>query len=1003
MDGMAEKAAFWLRRDPEGTWRIKNINSALASLCGYRAAELTDQPLVRVWSNVGPAFIGFCTRVAVHGMPDVVEYWVTTPKGEQCLRMVVAPDVDAPSRQLLATVTDLTLDRLQQRRQEDVLVTVKDVLWSMSVPELSMDFIGRSVTANFGYTVEEFMADPHLWEHIVHIDDREKTRQAIEYAILSGYIDHEHRVVLDNGEVRWIRNRMRAVRDKSGKTIRLDGAATDITDRKTTLGSPLVADDSLYYRHVVNQQMDPVIRYRLDLTVTFCNAAYANLYGKEPVDLIGKKLSEIIDPSELPHIYRFMDELKLGLGPVQSELRKVMPDGSIRWIRWTDVLSAATEGQEAEVQAVGHDITDRKEIEAALKESRKRFSLAATGMNDGIWDWDLLREEIWFSGRLKEQLGYEDEELPNDLQVWKELIDPEDYEAMQQQIEAYRAGQLDRIDIVQRYRNKEGAIVHIHCRAVGDRDANGEVIRLVGANTDVTRLIQAESRLKDAIDVISDGFVLFDPNDRIILHNDQFLYTPALREHGDLTGVSFTEIAHYFAMAEITDIKARQDPRSWIEWRIHRHKNPPADGYEQQLTDGRWIRIIERRTAEGGYVGIWTDITALKQAEIRLREAIESINEGFLLLDHDMKVVMCNDRLRQLYPISGVMLKPGALLMDVLRYAAEHGEYPGVTDIETFLTESLSLLRPDKPIVYERALAGGRWVLASQRRSTNGDIVGVRTDITSQKQREAELHAARNAADEANAAKSRFLAHMSHELRTPLNAILGFADVMRKGVFGKVEEPKYQQYLTFIYESGHHLLSLINDILDISKVEAGKRELQLEKIDAATLIDACLQVVAGLAKSKQVYLRYRIEPDAQYFSGDLRAVKQIIINLLSNAVKFTPPNGEVKAEVSKSNAYTIIEVSDTGIGMEEANIAKAFDPFGQIDSDLARTTEGTGLGLALVKSLVELHHGRIEVESAPNLGTMIRVFLPSDPALERSSQPTIFYRPSRKEPELNQT
>lgn len=983
---MTEKPFLKVQSTIPGEWRVLHASQAFLSLSQYDWEILKGNCIQKLWGKVGQKIGKFLSCVSTSGLPDTAEYWLEVPKGVRCYRLVAAPTHGGI---IVITMSDLTDERLVQNLDQLLALETKQVLWAMTLPDLRMDYVSASITPLFGYSQVEMTQDPYRWQHITHIDDRELVRQSIETVLRVGQYTIEHRIVLDNGEIRWIRNKLYVARDDEGKPARIVGALTDITGERNLYNS---REEQSVFHLVVNEQMDPVLRYKPDLMVTFCNASYAALYSKKPEDLVGTSMQSFVNPQEIQAIRDATDELLENGLSLQTELPKILPDGTVRWYRWTDILTVNPDSGEQEIQTVGHDISKQKETEIALKESRTRFSLATIGMNDGIWDWDFNKGEIWFSARFKEQLGFDDEHLkgPDTL---KELMDPDDYLATEEQIEQLRKGNIDRLDIVQRYRHKKGHIIHIHCRAVGDRNETGELVRLVGANTEVTRIIQAESRLRDAIEVISDGFVLFDPDDRVVLHNEQFLYTPALKEmSANLIGVTFREIAEKFAKAAVTDVAALSSPEAWIAWRIARHENPPSEGYEQQLTDGRWLRIIERRTAEGGYVGIWTDITALKQAEIRLRIAIESINEGFMLLDDNMKVVMCNDRLRQLYPISGALLKPGASLKEVLRYAAAHGEYPGIENVDAFVEESMQILRPERPIVYERALADGRWVLASQRRTSNGDIVGVRTDITSQKQREAELNAARNAADQANAAKSRFLAHMSHELRTPLNAILGFTDVMRKGVFGEVVEPRYKQYLGFIYDSGHHLLSLINDILDISKVEAGRRELYVERIDIAGLCDACMQVVATQALTRNVQVRHVIGGEGAFFFADLRAMKQIIINLLSNAVKFTPAGGKVILSVNVRDDQTVISIEDTGIGMDEADILKAFDPFGQIESDLARETEGTGLGLALVKSLVELHHGRIEVESAINFGTKITLIIPKNLKYEATNLPLISYR-----------
>jgi len=239
------------------------------------------------------------------------------------------------------------------------------------------------------------------------------------------------------------------------------------------------------------------------------------------------------------------------------------------------------------------------------------------------------------------------------------------------------------------------------------------------------------------------------------------------------------------------------------------------------------------------------------------------------------------------------------------------------------------------------------------------------------------LKRARIAAEDSNRAKSRFLAHMSHELRTPLNSIVGFADIMRAGLFGPIEPERYRDYVELIHNSGALLLSLINDVLDMSKIEAGKMELQVQPVEAAPLAESCRAMVAGMARDSSVVLKVEIDSDCPEVHADERAAKQMIINLLSNAVKFTPAGGIVTLKFRNLGAAGVaISVEDNGIGMTPAELEKAMQPFGTVDSELARQRKGTGIGLTLVKSLVELHGGTLDLASEKGKGTTATITLP---------------------------
>jgi signal transduction histidine kinase len=246
-------------------------------------------------------------------------------------------------------------------------------------------------------------------------------------------------------------------------------------------------------------------------------------------------------------------------------------------------------------------------------------------------------------------------------------------------------------------------------------------------------------------------------------------------------------------------------------------------------------------------------------------------------------------------------------------------------------------------------------------------------------ERTAELKAALDLADEANRAKSRFLATMSHELRTPLNAIIGFSQFMTQEALGPLGDPRYREFSTDIHSSGHHLLRLINDILDISKIESGAATLDEGRVGLRDLADECRRMIRPLADAKSIVLDCDGAAVDIEIVADRTKLKQVLINILNNAVKFTPAEGRVTfAAVANAEKGVVLTVSDTGIGMSAEEIPRALEPFTQLDSALSRTQEGTGLGLPLAKMLAELHGGFLDVRSAPGKGTTVTVRLPAE-------------------------
>ena len=266
---------------------------------------------------------------------------------------------------------------------------------------------------------------------------------------------------------------------------------------------------------------------------------------------------------------------------------------------------------------------------------------------------------------------------------------------------------------------------------------------------------------------------------------------------------------------------------------------------------------------------------------------------------------------------------------------------------------------------------------ASRTIGAPAEIVAVTRDISERKRHERALEAARDAALDASRAKSRFLANMSHELRTPLNAIIGFSEIMTREMFGSIG-PRYQEYSRLIHESGAHLLELINSVLDMSKIEAGKFELSEEMFDLEETAESAVRFLKIPAERAGVVLALSVQPGARLVFADRRAIKQILVNLLSNGVKYTPPGGEVRvaAQVSQDGRGIEITVTDTGTGISQADLERLGKPFEQVENAETRAKEGTGLGLALVKSLAAMHGGEAVLTSALGEGTRVTVQLP---------------------------
>jgi two-component system cell cycle sensor histidine kinase PleC len=459
------------------------------------------------------------------------------------------------------------------------------------------------------------------------------------------------------------------------------------------------------------------------------------------------------------------------------------------------------------------------------------------------------------------------------------------------------------------------------------------------------------------------------------------------------------------------------DLRAIVDRHLRDGKTHFDQSFRMRHTDGHWIGMRlrghvtrEKETGEPYLTAIAAveqqDHSASPDANARLRDAVETISEAFVLWDNQNRLLMCNSKYQQFHGLPDAAIRPGTTYEAVIASAAD----PVIRKRIKVDGDG------EDSCTYEAQLEDGRWLHINERRTRDGGYVSVGTDITVLKESQqrladseqqlrasvtelrlsrreleqqkqqlvdlAEKYAVeKNRAEAANRAKSEFLANISHELRTPLNAVIGFSEVMEQGLFGPLGHHKYQEYARDIHGSGTYLLEVINDILDMSKIEAGRMALDIDNVDVAEIVEDSMKVVGQAAAERDISLS-RHGPSRLMIEADRRALKQVFLNLLSNAVKFTRDGGSVDVHLSRTRGLVRIAIKDTGIGIPEADIRKLGRPFEQVENQFSKSHQGSGLGLAISRALIELHGGSLQIKSREGQGTTVTCALPIKAATE---------------------
>jgi len=530
--------------------------------------------------------------------------------------------------------------------------------------------------------------------------------------------------------------------------------------------------------------------------------------------------------------------------------------------------------------------TRARDADTIYDEARERIETALKRGRCGLWDWDVARGRMFWSRSMYQLLGMPARDDVIGFAEVRNRMHPDDANLFDVAEDLLQSDNST-VDHEFRVRHEDGHWVWLRARAELVHQQEGTP-HLIGIAVDVSeqktlaeRSATADMRLGDAIETISEAFVLWDADNRLVMCNSKYQQFHNLPPKALELGVPYSNV---MTAARQPVIRSQIDPEGGPEGRER--------SYEAQLEDGRWLQISERRTKDGGYVSVGTDITAIK------------LHEGKLIESERQLIATVAD----------------------LRQSRQKAERQSQQLIE----------------------------LAEKHQDE------------------------KNRAEDANKIKSEFLANISHELRTPLNAIIGFSEIMQQELFGQLGSEKYREYCHDIHDSGDYLLGVINDILDMSKIEAGRLELDYEAVDLDAMIAESIRIVLPQATEKKLIMSAVVDAGLTVMA-DRRAVKQMLLNLISNAAKFTPENGSITVHATTTKTHARIEIIDTGIGISQQAIGKIGRPFVQVENQFTKSHKGSGLGLAISGSLAQMHGGDMDIRSEADTGTTVTIMLPLEP------------------------
>ncbi len=875
--------------------------------------------------------------------------------------------------------------RLSEERYRELVQGLDAIVWEGEADTFQFTFVSRRAKEVLGYPLKQWLQKPDFWISHLHPEDRERTLARYKRAATEPKVQAiEYRMIAADGRLVWLRDSVRLVSKGPGRSGHLRGVMIDITERKQA--EEKLQERTTYLNCLLESAPLGIVILDAQGRVRMCNPAFEELFQYHQDEVAGRALDEFIAPENRGgEAAEFTRRVYRGQN-LHAVTRRQRKDGTLVDVEVYGV-SLRANGNLIGSYGLYQDISERKQAEKALRESERTLSTLMSNLpgmayrcrKDRHWTMEFVSEGC------QELTGYDPSGLVGNRRIsYAQIIHPDDRENVWDQVNV-ALRQKRPFRLVYRIYTANGEEKWVWEQGRGVFSSRGKLQAIEGFIADISERKRAEERLRQSTEILR-ALVEASPVAIVALAPDGTVrqWNPAAER---IFGWSEQEVLG--KPFPIIPPGRESDFRALME-RILQGETLSEVERQRQRKDGTPIDIsisaAPLRDAEGyigGVMGAMLDVTERKRVEKRLQEhtaylnaLIENTPLAIAALDSQHRVRMINPAFERLF-----QYRPA----EVIGRKLEECLAP-----EGFAGEVVEFM--------QRVLAGEIVHATTRRRRKDASVVGVELydvplmvgeellgiytlyqDVTERKRAEEErlrflqLQADNEALARADQLKSEFLANMSHEFRTPLNSILGFSELLLEG--GRGLSPRQREDLDIVHRKAEHLLALVNDLLDLSHIESGQVQLEPTPVRVRDCLLSLLDAFSVRLQEKALQGAVEVEPAELQLVADPRRLEQIVTNLLANAVRFTQQGG-ISLRAQAQDGHVLVSVQDTGVGIASQDLEHVFDKFYQARQQAEGAKQGTGLGLAITKQLVELHGGRIWVESTPGQGTCFFFTLP---------------------------